>query len=65
MYFVLIGQGEVTNKKKDGTTFTAYLSASILRDPEGNEIARLRGDADWYSDSARAIISAMISGAES
>ena len=28
--------------------------------PEGQEIARLRGDAAWHSDSARAIVAALI-----
>lgn len=36
------------------------LPASVLLDPEGNEIARLRGDADWFSDSARAIIATLL-----
>lgn len=38
------------------------LPITVLLDPEGNEIARLRGDADWHSESARAIVSALISG---
>lgn len=38
------------------------LPISVLLDPQGQEIARLRGDADWFSDSARAIVSALISG---
>ncbi|MEL7114826.1 MAG: TlpA disulfide reductase family protein [Pseudomonadota bacterium] len=37
------------------------LPITVVLDPDGNEIARLRGDADWYSDSARAIVAAMIS----
>lgn len=40
------------------------LPITVILDPAGQEVARLRGDADWYSDSARAIIAAMI-GAES
>lgn len=32
------------------------LPITVLIDPEGHEIARLRGDADWASDSAKAII---------
>lgn len=32
------------------------LPISVILDPEGNEVARLRGDADWSSDSAKAII---------
>lgn len=36
------------------------LPVSILIDPQGREIARLLGDADWHSDSARAIIAALL-----
>lgn len=36
------------------------LPITVLIDPEGREIARLRGDAEWYSDSARAIIAALL-----
>ncbi|MFV0512034.1 MAG: TlpA family protein disulfide reductase [Jhaorihella sp.] len=36
------------------------LPVSVLIDPEGREIARLVGDADWHSDAARAIVSALI-----
>ncbi len=36
------------------------LPISVLIDPEGREIARLRGDADWSSDSAKAIIKALV-----
>ncbi len=36
------------------------LPVTVILDPEGNEIARLRGDADWDSDSAKAIIGALI-----
>ena len=36
------------------------LPATIILNPEGQEIARLRGDADWASDSAKAIIRALI-----
>ncbi|QUJ76858.1 TlpA family protein disulfide reductase [Sulfitobacter albidus] len=35
------------------------LPITVLIDPEGREIARLRGDADWASDSAKAIIKAL------
>lgn len=38
------------------------LPITVILNPEGEEIARLRGDADWYSDSARAIVGAMIGG---
>ena len=36
------------------------LPITVIIDPEGREIARLRGDADWYSDDARALIGAML-----
>lgn len=36
------------------------LPISVLLNPEGEEIARMRGDAEWYSDSARAIVAALI-----
>lgn len=36
------------------------LPITVLIDPEGREIARLQGDADWNSDSARAIIAALL-----
>ena len=39
------------------------LPITVILNPGGQEIARLRGDADWHSDSARAIVAAMI-GAE-
>ncbi|MFL4468642.1 TlpA disulfide reductase family protein [Tateyamaria armeniaca] len=39
------------------------LPITVIIDREGREIARLRGDADWSSDSAKAIIAELI-GAE-
>ncbi|MCG6885068.1 MAG: TlpA family protein disulfide reductase [Silicimonas sp.] len=38
------------------------LPITVLIDPEGREIARMRGDAEWNSDSAKAIIRAVIAG---
>jgi thiol-disulfide isomerase/thioredoxin len=32
------------------------LPVTVLIDPEGREVARLMGDADWSSDSAKAVI---------
>lgn len=32
------------------------LPITVILDPEGREIARMRGDADWSSESAKAII---------
>ena len=36
------------------------LPVTIILDREGQEIGRLQGDADWASDSAYAIIEAII-----
>ncbi|MEX0348783.1 MAG: TlpA disulfide reductase family protein [Paracoccaceae bacterium] len=36
------------------------LPITVILDPDGNEIARMRGDADWNSDSAKAIIAELI-----
>ena len=36
------------------------LPITVLLDPEGREIARLRGDADWASDTAKGIIKALV-----
>lgn len=36
------------------------LPITVILNPEGQEIARLRGDAEWHSDSARAIVAALI-----
>lgn len=36
------------------------LPMTLILDPEGREIARLRGDAEWDSDSAKAIITALL-----
>ncbi|MFK7746592.1 MAG: TlpA family protein disulfide reductase [Roseobacter sp.] len=36
------------------------LPITVLIDPEGNEVARLRGDADWASDNAKAIIATVL-----
>lgn len=41
------------------------LPTTMIIDPEGNEIARLRGDADWSSDSAKAVLQALIGSGES
>ncbi|MGR3617618.1 MAG: TlpA disulfide reductase family protein [Paracoccaceae bacterium] len=37
------------------------LPITVIIDPAGNEIARLIGDAEWNSESAKAIIAALIS----
>lgn len=36
------------------------LPITVLLDPDGREIARLRGDADWASDTAKGIIKALV-----
>ncbi|WP_226782027.1 TlpA disulfide reductase family protein [Oceaniglobus trochenteri] len=38
------------------------LPITVILDREGREIARLRGDAEWNSDSAKAILTALIEG---
>ncbi|MGB8621337.1 MAG: TlpA disulfide reductase family protein [Paracoccaceae bacterium] len=38
------------------------LPITVILNPDGQEIARLQGDAEWDSDSAAAIINALISG---
>jgi thiol-disulfide isomerase/thioredoxin len=38
------------------------LPITVILDREGNEIARLQGDAEWDSDSARAIVQALVGG---
>lgn len=37
------------------------LPVTVLLDPDGHEIARLTGGADWNSDNAKAVIAAIIS----
>ena len=41
------------------------LPVTLILDPHGNEIARLQGDADWASDSAKAILTALVGGDDS
>jgi len=36
------------------------LPITVLIDPDGNEVARMRGDADWASDNAKAIIATVL-----
>lgn len=36
------------------------LPITVILNPEGREIARMRGDAEWNSDSAKAVIRALI-----
>jgi thiol-disulfide isomerase/thioredoxin len=40
------------------------LPVTVILNPEGQEIARLTGDADWASDEARAVLAALIGGGE-
>ena len=40
------------------------LPATIIIDPDGREIGRLRGDAEWDSDSAKNIVRALIAQAQ-
>ena len=41
------------------------LPITLILDPDGKEIARMRGDAEWNSDSAKAIIAALTGQGES
>lgn len=38
------------------------LPVTVIIDPQGHEVARLQGEADWSSESALAIIQALIGG---
>ncbi|MFC3613074.1 TlpA disulfide reductase family protein [Lutimaribacter marinistellae] len=38
------------------------LPVTVILNPEGQEIARMLGDADWDSESARSIIAALVTG---
>ena len=38
------------------------LPVTVILNPEGQEVARLIGDAEWDSDSAKAILAALIAG---
>lgn len=38
------------------------LPVTLILNPEGKEVARLIGEADWDSDSAKAILTAMMAG---
>jgi thiol-disulfide isomerase/thioredoxin len=38
------------------------LPVTLIMDPQGQEVARLIGDADWASDSAKAILTALMDG---
>lgn len=38
------------------------LPVTVIIDPDGKEIGRLQGDADWSSDSAKAVLRALIDG---
>jgi hypothetical protein len=38
------------------------LPVTVILDPQGREIARLQGVADWAGDEARAIIAALLAG---
>lgn len=40
------------------------LPITLVIDPEGNEIARMIGDAEWNGESAKAIIRELIGGPE-
>ncbi len=39
------------------------LPVTLILNPDGKEVARLTGDADWSSESAKAVLAALIGGA--
>ena len=38
------------------------LPVTVILNPEGQEVARLIGDAEWDSDSAKAVLGALVAG---
>jgi len=40
------------------------LPVTLITDPSGLEIARMSGDAEWNSESAKAVIRALIENSE-
>lgn len=38
------------------------LPVTVILNPEGQEVARLMGDAEWDSDSAKAVLGALVAG---
>jgi len=38
------------------------LPVTVIINPEGQEVARLIGDAEWDSDSAKAVLGALVAG---
>jgi len=38
------------------------LPVTVILNPEGQEVARLIGDAEWDSDSAKAVLAALAAG---
>jgi hypothetical protein len=38
------------------------LPVTVILNPDGQEVARLIGDAEWDSDSAKAILAGLIAG---
>jgi hypothetical protein len=38
------------------------LPVTVILNPEGQEVARLIGDAEWDSDSAQAVLGALLAG---
>jgi len=38
------------------------LPVTVILNPDGKEVARLIGDAEWDSDSAKAVLAALVAG---
>ncbi|MGR3494606.1 TlpA disulfide reductase family protein [Citreimonas sp.] len=63
-FFEEIGVQHLPLHRDEGSTLAREmgvlgLPVTVILNPEGQEVARLRGDAEWDSDSARAMIRAL------
>ena len=63
-FFEEIGVENLPLHRDPGSTLAREMAVlglpvTVILNPEGEEIARLQGDADWSSDSAKAVIRAL------
>ena len=63
-FFEEIGVTNLPLHRDPGSTLAREMAVlglpvTVILNPEGDEIARLRGDADWASDSAKAMLRAL------
>jgi len=64
-FFDEIGVGNLPLHRDPKSTLARQMAVlglpvTVILNPEGMEVARLTGDADWSSDSAKAVLAAMI-----